>query len=196
MISESSTRLNSFGLATERKMKQVRGVVSSLLRGAVAALLLAAPPALAQTTVSTFTIQVSGTASSVKTGLPETVKFSGPVVVTATVVTDPSVSTPTATTSVLPPSVVVSVDGRGVTGVGQKTGAIYNNECEANLTRPFSATDTISLTFAFFQAPSATAAAGSVGSYMTSKTGLLTLNLAYDTTTMALTGVTASVGAP
>ncbi len=31
-------------------------------------------------------------------------------------------------------------------------------------------------------------------SYLTSKTGVLTLNLTYDTTTTALTGVTAAVG--
>ncbi|HET7788205.1 MAG TPA: hypothetical protein VFL36_19695 [Myxococcales bacterium] len=175
-------------------MNQRRGALSSVLRGAIAALLLAAPPALAQTTVSTFTIQVSGTASSVKTGLPETVKFSGPVVITTTVVTDPSSPTPTATTTLLPPSVEVSIDGRGVTGVGQKTGTIYNNECEARLTRLFSATDTISLTFAFYPAPPPTAAADAVGAYMSSKTGLLTLNLTYDTATTALTGVTASLG--
>ena len=184
MILESMTGLNSFGLTMERTMKKARGVLSSLLGGAVAALLLAAPAAMAQTTVSTYTINVSGSASAVKTGLPETVKFSGPLVVTTSVVSDPS----------LPPGVIVSVDGRGVTGVGQKTGTIYKNECEANLTRLFSATDTIKLTFAFFPAPGANAPADAVGAYMSSKTGILTLNLAYDTVTTALTGVTASVG--
>jgi hypothetical protein len=192
MISQSLKAMKSFTL--ERNMKTGRPLMSSLLCGALLALLVASPAAIAQTTVSTFTIPVSGTASSVKTGLPETVKFSGSVVITTTVVTDPSTSTPTATTSVLPPSVVVSVDGRGVSGVGQKTGTVYNNECEASLTRPFGATDSIQLTFAFFPAPSSTAPAGSVGDYLSSKTGLLTLALTYDTTTMALTNVTGSVG--
>src|SRR5690242_21310979 len=188
------TESKSFKLEMERKMKTCRGILS-LLCGALAALLLAPSAALAQTTVSTFTIQVSGTASSVKTGLPETVKFAGPLVITTTVVTDPTVSTPTAASTVLPPSVVVQVDGRGVIGTGQKTGATYANECEANLTRPFAATDSVVLTFAFFPAPSsADAASGSLGAVLSSKTGVLTLNLTYDTATTALTGATASVG--
>lgn len=191
MTSES---LKSSILEMEPKMKTSRGIVLPVAAGVLGALLLAVPSALAQTTVSTFTIQVSGTASSVKTGLPETVKFSGPVVITTTVVTDPTVSTPTATSTVLPPSVVVQIDGRGVIGTGQKTGTTYVNECEASLTRLFAATDSVQLTFAFFPAPSPTAPPGSVGSYLSSKTGLLTLNLTYDTTTTALTGATASIG--
>jgi hypothetical protein len=141
-----------------------------------AALVFVARPAQAQTVTSTFTIQVSGTASSVKTGLPETVMFSGAVVVTATVVTDPA----------LPPGVVVSVDGTGVTGTGNKTKTVYVNTCQANLTRLFGPTDTIQTTFAFFQ--------DAAGGYMSAKTGVLTLNLTYDTATMALTNVTGSVG--
>jgi hypothetical protein len=176
MNNQSLTAMKSFKPKTERKMKKYRGTILSLLGGIVGALLLAAPGASAQSTVSTFTLQVSGTASSVKTGLPETVKFAGPVVITATVVTDPT----------LPPGVVVSVDGRGVIGTGQKSGKTYKNEAEANLSRPFGPTDTINTTFAFFEdAP---------GSYINSKTGLLSLNLTYDTTTMALTNVTGAVG--
>jgi len=87
------------------------------------------------------------------------------------------------TDPILPPSVVVSIDGRGVKGIGNNTGTVYLNECEANLNRRFAATDVISTTFAFFEdAPE---------SYLRSKTGLLTLNLTYNTTTMALTKVTA-----
>jgi len=192
MITQSSTAMKSFTL--ERTMKTGRHPISSLLCGALLASLLAPPAAVAQTTVSTFTIQVSGTAPAARTGLPETVAFSGPLTITTTVVTDPSTSTATDTTSVLPPSVVVSVDGRSVTGVGQMTGTVYKNECEANLTRHFAGTDTVRLTFAFFTAPPSTAPADAVGGYLTSKTGLLTLNLTYDTTSMALTNVTASVG--
>jgi hypothetical protein len=148
-------------------------VLSVVLGG----LLLATAPAYAQTSaVSSFTIQVSGTASAVKTGLSETVAFSGPLVVTANVVTDPA----------LGPTVSVFVDGRGVTGSGNKTKTAYANTLVANLTRPFGPTDTIQTTFAFFQ--------DTAGGYLAAKTGLLTLNLSYDTTTMALTNVTASVG--
>ena len=145
---------------------------SLLLAGVLAAL-----PAQAQTsTVSSFTIPVSGNASQVKTGLPETVNFSGSVIVIATVVTDPA----------LGPTVAVFVDGRGVTGTGKQTNTTYANTCVANLTRPFGPTDVVQTTFAFFQ--------DTAGGYLSSKTGLLTLNLTYDTTTQALTGVTASLG--
>jgi hypothetical protein len=187
--------MNSLKLEMERKMKTSLGVVLPVAAGVLGAILLAVPSALAQTTVSTFTIQVSGSASAAKTGLGEAVTFSGPLVVTATVVTDPSASTPSAATSTLPPSVVVAIDGRGVIGTGQKSGTKYVNECEANLTRFFAATDSVELTFAFFPAPSASAAsAGLVGSYLSSKTGVVRLNLAYDTATTALTNVTAAFG--
>lgn len=158
-----------------------RVVILSLLSG-VGSLFIASRPAYAQTatdstvTDSTVTLQVSGTASAAKTGLTEAVSFSGPLVVTATVSTDPT----------LGPSAVVSIDGRGVKGTGNKTGTVYLNECEAILTRPFAATDVIKLTFAFF--------ADAPGSYLTSKTGLATMTLTYDTVTMKLTKVTGSVG--
>jgi hypothetical protein len=194
MINGSITELKSFTLEMERKMKTWRGILSSLLCGALAALLLAPSAALAQTTVSTFTIQVSGNASQVKTGLSETVVFSGPVVITATVVTDPAASTPTAGTTALPPTVYVSIDGRGVVGKGQKTGTIYNNECEPTLTRLFAATDAIETTFAFFPQKSATPTLSSNTIYLSSKTGVLSLSLTYDPVTMALTGATGAIG--
>jgi hypothetical protein len=175
-------------LRLEHKMKMNRGlsrvVILSLLSGVLVlgSLFIAVRPAHAQatvtnvTTVTSVTMQVSGTASALQSGLAETVTFSGPLVVTATVATDPT----------LGPSVVVSIDGRGIKGIGSKTGTVYLNECEANLTRPFAATDVISTTFAYFEdAP---------GSYLKAKTGLLTLNLTYNTVTRALTKVTGSVG--
>lgn len=163
-------------------MKTYRGfskvTLRSLLGGILGAALLLVHAAYAQATVSTSTIQVSGSASAQKTGLGEQVNFAGPLVVTSKVVTDP----------VLGPSSVVFVDGRGVIGTGAKTGNTYKNMAVAHLTRPFAATDTINTTFAFFlDAP---------GSYLTSKTGLLTLTLTYNTTTMAMTNVTGTVGTP
>ena len=80
-------------------------IALSLLLGG---LLFAAAPAYAQAvTTSSFTIPVSGTASAVKTGLAETVAFSGSVIVIATVVNDPT----------LGPTVALWVDG---IGLGQK----------------------------------------------------------------------------
>ena len=162
-------------------MKTYRGlskvVILSLLGGALGSLFIAVRPAHAQTTTnSTFTIKVSGNASALTTGLGEAVTFSGPVVVTATVLTDP----------LMPTSVTVSIDGRGVKGIGANTGTVYLNECEANLSRLFAATDVIQTTFAFFR--------DAAGSYLTSKTGVVTLHLTYNTTTMTLTNVTGSVG--
>lgn len=140
--------------------------------------LFAVAPAHGQTaSTSSFTIQISGNASAVKTGLPETVMFSGPLVVTATVVTDPA----------LGPTAAVFVDGRGVVGTGAKTKSTYLNTCVANLTRPFGATDVIQTTCAFYP--------DVAGGYMSSKTALVTLNLTYNTTTMALTNVTAGIAA-
>ena len=142
------------------------------------AAVFAVASARAQTAAtSSFTIQISGNASAVKTGLPETVMFSGPLVVTSTVVTDPA----------LGPTAAVFVDGRGVVGTGSKTKGTYSNTCVANLTRPFGPTDTIQMTCAFYP--------DTAGGYMSSKTALVTINLTYDTTTMALTNAVAGITA-
>ena len=143
----------------------------------LAGLLFAAAPAHAQAvSTSSFTIQVSGTASAVKTGLPETVTFSGPLIVTSTIVNDPT----------LGPTVSLWVDGRGVTGTGNKTKTAYANTCVATLTRAYRLTDTVQMTFAFYQ--------NTPGGFMSGKTGVLTLNLTYDATTQSLTSATASLG--
>src|SRR3954465_10768637 len=75
----------------------------------------ATPPG---TTVSTKTIPVSGSAPATKTGPGEVVDFSGPLVITTTVVTDP----------LLPPESVVQIDGRGVKGIGRKTGTVFKKQ--------------------------------------------------------------------
>ena len=138
---------------------------------------LAVGPAYAQKfTRSHATIQVSGTASALKTGLGEAVDFSGPLRMSATVITDP----------VRPPIVYVTIDGRGVKGIGNKTGKVYLNECEASVHRRFKGTNVIRTTFAFFE--------NGPQSYLRSKTGLLTLNLDFDRTTKVLTKATGSVG--
>ena len=174
-------------------MKKInRGLsrVGILSLGVLASLFLAVPPAHAQTadpagvsesaaltsTTSTATFKVAGTALATKTGLGEAVTFSGSIVVTATVVTDPA----------LPTGVAVYIDGRGVMGIGNNTGTVYLNECEANLTRLFAAKDVIGLTFTFFE--------DKPGSYLKAKTGLATITLTYDTVTMKLTGASGSVG--
>lgn len=151
----------------------------SLLGGVLGALLFGVSPALAQTTVSTFSVPVKGVLFPKDTGLKEAVTFKGNVSVTTTVVTDPT----------LPPAVVVQINGvSGIVAMGDNTGASYSNECEASLTRLFKATDTINLTFAFFRDPNVVSNA-----LTNSATAVLTLNLTYDTTTTALTGATGSI---
>jgi hypothetical protein len=127
-------------------------------------------------TTSQATIQVSGSATALRTGLSETVTFSGSVVVHATVVTDPA----------LPTGVTLFVDGKGVRGVGNETGTVYINSCEANVTRLFRPTDKITLTFAFFE--------DKPRSFLKSKTGVMTITLTYDEATRKLTRATGVVG--
>ena len=110
-----------------------RGAMSGLGVLLPLAVLLVAPAAFAQATVSTFALPLSATVTAASSGLPEAVIFSGTAHVTATVSTDPT----------LPPQVVVAIDGRGITGVGQTSGLVYKNECEANLTRPLAALDVL-----------------------------------------------------
>ena len=133
-------------------------------------------PAGVDVTTSQATIQVGGSATALKTGLPESVTFSGNIVIHATVVTDPA----------LPTGVTLFVDGKGVRGVGNETGTVYVNSCEANLTRLFRPTDKITLTFAFFEEKT--------GAFLKSKTGVLTINLTWDEKTRKLTRATGVVG--
>ena len=140
----------------------------------------AAKAAAVTVTTSEVTVQasgqVSGSATTSKIGPSENVTFSGNVVISATVVTDPA----------LPTGVTLFVDGKGLKGVGKETGTVYINSCEANVTRLFRATDKITVTFAFFENKS--------GSSLKAKTGVLTLNLTYDEASRKLTKATAVVG--
>lgn len=134
----------------------------------------AAAAAVAVTT-SQATIQVSGSAPASRTGLPESVTFSGNIVIDATVVTDPA----------LPTAVTLFVDGKGIRGVGNETGTVYVNSFEANVTRLFRPTDKVTLTFAFFE--------DKQGAFRKSKTGVVTITLTYDEKTRKLTRVTGAV---
>ena len=156
----------------------------------LAVLFLAAAPARAQeateaavaepvgvtVTSSQAAIQVGGSATAARTGLSETVTFSGDVVIHANVVTDP----------VMPTGVTLFVDCKGIRGISEETRTAYINSCEANVTRLFRPTDKITLTFAFFEEKS--------DSFLKSKTGVLTINLTYDEKTRTLTSATGAVG--
>ena len=143
----------------------------SLLLGGVLGCLLLAAPAHAQA-VSTYTVQASG---SVLTST-ESVVFSGPIQVTATVVTDPAGG---------PPTSIVSIDARQLIATGSVSGTVFVNSGQANLTRQLVSPDVIRTTFAFFPSGS--------GGQLKARTALATLNLSYNLATGALTGVTASI---
>jgi len=147
-------------------------VFSRLMAGAALALAFLSSAAHAQA-VSSFTVQASGTVTSPS---GESVAFSGPVQVTATVVTDPAGG---------PPTSVVSIDARQLVATGATSGAAYVNSGQANLTRPLAATDVIQTTFAFFP--------DGPGGFLKTRTALLTLNLAYNLATSALTSASGSI---
>jgi hypothetical protein len=142
-------------------------------------LLLAAGPAFAQTATSILTTTISGTVGTLAPPIsngPEAISCSGPVKIATAAVSDPT----------LPPGVVVTVDVRGLSCVGQTSGATYVNSGFANLTRPLLATDLVQTTFAVYP--------DTAGGYMDARTAMVTLNLTYDTITGALTTALASIG--
>lgn len=146
------------------------------------AAVLCAGAVRAQTTISTFTVPVSGTATplpvanSTAATAQEPVTVSGNVILTAAAVTDP----------VLPPGVALTVDGNRLKGVGTKSGAAYRLECEATLTRPLNATDTVLVTFALFK--------DVPNGHLAAQSAMLSLNLNYDTVKMALTQASGAIG--
>ena len=146
-------------------------LVSRMVLGGVLGLLLLAAPAHAQA-ISTFTVQASGSVTTPT----ETVNFSGPIQLIATVVNDPAGG---------PPTSVVSVDARQLVATGATSGAVFINSGQAQLTRVFAATDAIATTFAFFPP--------GPGGFLKTRTALATLNLTYNLTTQALTGATATI---
>ena len=157
-------------------------IALSLLLGC---LLAAAGPAAAQTATSSFSVTASGTvggssantASVAAAGTPtqEAINCTGTVKLSTIAVNDPS----------MPPQVVVSVDTRGLSCVGQTSKTTYLNSGQGNLTRPLVANDTIQMTFAVYP--------NTAGGYLKARTALATANLSFNTTTGALTGASASI---
>jgi hypothetical protein len=151
----------------------------------VGCLLATAGPVTAQTATSSFSVTTSGTigsstntvsSASVGTTAPEAINCTGTVKLSATVVNDP----------VMPPQVVLSVDTRGLSCVGQTSKTTYLNSGQGNLTRPLVANDVVQMTFAIYP--------NTAGGYMKARTGLATANLSFNTTTGALTGASATIG--
>jgi hypothetical protein len=157
-------------------------------------LLLAAGPAFAQSATSTFTTTTSGTVGTpapapapapapgdarpppITPKGPEAISCSGAVKIATVATSDPT----------LPPGVVVTVDLRGLSCLGQSSGAKYINSALLNITRLLVANDVVQHTFAIY-----TTAAGG---HMNARTAMVTLNMGYDTTSGALKTASASIG--
>ena len=164
---------------TNATFVRVQAVLSLLLGG----LLLTAGPASAQTATSSFSVSSSGTIGTpsgalitARVGAPENINCTGTVKLVTTAVTDPS----------LPPGVVVRVDARGLSCVGATSKTAYLNTGFANLTRRLVASDVVKMTFALYP--------NTAGGFMKARTGMVTANLAYNTTTGALTSASVIIG--
>jgi hypothetical protein len=161
---------------------------------AIALSALPGSPANAQTTItatSTAATSTSSTTTSTSTtalvaitgivsGSPESVSFSGQAKVSTKAVTDPDFGNP--------PSVVISIDLSGVTGVGSSTKKKYVISNQEILTRKLTAADTLQMTFPFYLSTSSALASNSVG--------MASFNLSFDMVTMRLTGASGAIASP
>jgi hypothetical protein len=143
-----------------------------LVPAAAGLFLLLAPPARAQSAVSSVAPSVSGVIA-VPGG--EAVICTGQASVTATAVADPA-----------QPGVLVSVDVRGLSCVGAASGARYVNTGQATLTRVLVPSDVVRTTFAVYK--------DVPGGFLDAHTGLLVVRLAFDATTGAVTSAAAELG--
>ena len=141
----------------------------------------------ASTTVSTSTSSTTTTTSTsavvpvsgVVTGGAESVSFSGKAKVSADVVTDPDFGGT--------PTIVLTIDLSGLSGVGASTRNKYVTADGETLNRRLTAVDTVQYTFPFF---------ASGAGVMSAREGSVSFNLSFDVNTLKLTGVTGSVGSP
>jgi len=117
--------------------------------------------------------------TGVVTGGAESVSFSGKAIVTANVVTDPDFgSTPT---------VVLSIDLSGLSGVGASTRKKYVTADGEIVNRRLTAADTVQYNFPFYE---------SGASVLSARVGSASFNLSFDVNTLKLTGATGSIGSP
>jgi hypothetical protein len=141
----------------------------------------------ASTTVATSTSSATTTTSTsalvpvtgVVTGGAESVSFSGKEKVSANVVTDPDFGGT--------PTVVLSIDLSGLSGVGASTRKKYVTADGEVLNRRLAAGDIVQYNFPFYE---------NGASAMSARVGSVSLNLSFDVNTLKLTGATGSIGSP
>lgn len=162
------------------------------------ALSLAAAPALAQEALSVESAASMESLSStslfaptppaqtalvpikgVVSGSPESVNFSGDAKVLSRHAPDPDFNKP---------RLVLSIDLRGVAGIGASTGAKYVVYGPELVARPLAASHTVEISFPFKSSALTTAS--------TSRTGVASFVLDFDVATGALTAATGSVSTP
>jgi hypothetical protein len=149
--------------------------------------LAAAGPAAAQTATSTYSVSSSGTVGTASrtTGVaPDGTPIPAPEAISCTGTV--KVSSMAASDAVLGPQVVVWLDTTALSCVGVTTKTTYLNSGQGNLTRPLVATDVLKMTFALYP--------NTAGGYLKARTGMVTANLTFNTTTGALTAASASIG--
>jgi hypothetical protein len=127
------------------------------------------------TTSTSALVPVTG----VVTGGAESVSFSGKVKVSANVVTDPDFGGT--------PTVVLSIDLSGLSGVGASTRKKYVTADGEVVNRRLAAADTVQYNFPFYE---------SGASALSARVGSASFNLSFDVNTLKLTNVTGSVGSP
>jgi hypothetical protein len=143
---------------------------------------LSASTTLATSTSSTTTTTSTGAlvpVVGVVSGGAESVSFSGKAKVKAEVVTDPDFGGI--------PTVVLSIDLSGLSGVGAATKKKYVTADGEIVNRRLTAIDTVQYTFPFYESG---ASATSV------RVGLVSFNLSFDVNTLKLTGASGSIGSP
>ena len=149
--------------------------------------------ASAQTTISASTTSSTSTSSTTTTtstsalvtvkgsvvGASETVNFSGQAKVSTNVVTDPDFGAQ--------PTVVLSIDMTGVTGVGTSTGRKYVVSAQETMNRRLNAADLVQVTFPFYQ---------SGASPTTARVGAASFSLGYDVGALKLTSASGQIATP
>jgi hypothetical protein len=116
-----------------------------------------------------YSVSISGTVD----GLPESVYISGLALVSSRLVKDPDFGSR---------NVVVAID-LNVTAVGLKTGTKYVCDAQDSLIRQLVLSDTVQITFPFYQKSMPHRA----------RSGVATFNLKFDVNTGVLTGATAGL---
>jgi len=174
-----------------RRLLSLPGARSLSILASVAA--LSGSPAGAQTTMtgsttsfpstsSSTSVTVSGALVSIKgtvSGTPENVAFSGQAKVSANVVTDPDFGTT--------PTVMLTIDLSGVSGVGSSSGKKYLTADQEIVRRRLAATDSVQLRFPFY---------ASGGSAMAPRVGLASFSLSFNVNSLQLTGASGAIASP